>query len=288
MFNNGILGRGPAWKDSILNETSFDAPPQDEAPNRQGDMTRIDFIMDHLKKVGREKYHHHMAEFEKFLDSARQQYKDQQGVRARLYVDPALKAPWFEAKERAQLFSDRLKNDLPKRELEVIRKHVKSVREKHREYLRRMAKEKSQNGRSSTSPRKDKSSSNMPLEQPQNRLRELSFCFSEMLKEENFIFLSPEDVKRCSASYGNGYVILLTSSEAYDKSYPAYILETRSQEYDSQYPKFPFDVAMRELCMIKAQSSGSFKVLESSFYSSFTMTGAIKAFRPADCPPYTY
>ena len=75
-------------------------------------------------------------------------------------------------------------------------------------------------------------------------------------------------------------------------SNPAYVLETEHQEKrsidGSRLSRFPFDIAMRELGIIKAQASGSSRVVTSRFYSTFNVTGAIKAFRPADSPAYTY
>ena len=163
--------------------------------------------MDHLKEAGRKKYHHHMAEFEKFLTSARQQYKSRYDVPgAGLYIDPALNAPWLQAMDRAKVLADRDKNYRLKRELDIIRNHVEAIREKHREYLRQERKGKARNGRYSASPRKDNVSfTEMPLEQRQNLLRELSLSFSEMSEDAEFIILSPEEVKRCRASYGKEY-----------------------------------------------------------------------------------
>ena len=205
-------GRGPAWKDSVLLEMSSNVSPQDEPPRRLGDMTQIKFIMDHLKEAGRRKYHHHMAEFEKFLISAREQYKSQQGITsAGLYVDPALEAPWLRAMERAQLLFDRDKNDRMKRELQVIRNHVETVREKHREYMRQEGKGKTRNGRYLTSPRKDSPSfTDKPIEQRQDIFRELSLLFTQMPEDAEFIVLSPEEVSRCRASYGKVYLVSLT------------------------------------------------------------------------------
>lgn len=70
----------------------------------------------------------------------------------------------------------------------------------------------------------------------------------------------------------------------------AYILDTTKNEkrFIDAYSKFPFSVAMRELCIIKAESLGSCKMVTSSFYSAFNVTGAIKAFRSAGCPGYSY
>ncbi|KAF8517651.1 RNA dependent RNA polymerase-domain-containing protein [Gautieria morchelliformis] len=266
----------PAWKESIL-EPFSNLPPQDEPPRRLGKMTHIKFIMDHLKEAGRKKYHHHMAEFEKFLVTARQAFKAQHGITsAASFVDPELEAPWLQAVKRAGRLIEIDKNDRMKRELEIIRRHVEAVREKHREYMRQEVKGtgKGRTGRSLTSPRKDSPTfTEKPIEQRQNILRELSLSFSQMPADAEFIVLSPEEVKRCRASY-------------------AYVLETEHQEKrftdSSRFSRFPFDVAMRDLCHIKAQSAGSWKTVNSGFYSTFNMTGAIKAFRSADCPAYTY
>ena len=160
--------------------------------------------MDHLKEEGRKKYDHHMAEFQKFLTSARQQYKTQMGITSPgLYVDPALEAPWLRAMERAQRLFDQDKNDRMKHELEVIRAHVQTVRDRYQELFRQDASERERSGRLSTSPRKNGSAfTNKPIEQRQNIFRDLSFSFSQMPEDCEFIVLSPEDVRRCRASYG--------------------------------------------------------------------------------------
>jgi RNA-dependent RNA polymerase len=198
-----LLGCAPPdWKESIL-ESSSNPPPQSEAPRRQGEMTGIKFIMDQLKDAGRKEYHHHMAAFEKFLIFARQAFKAQQGITSDAsYVDPALEAPWLLAWERANRLFEIDKNDRMKRELEIIRIHVEAVREKHREYLRQEGKGVGK-GRTGRSPRKNSPTfTDKPIEQRQNILRELSLSFSQMPAEAEFIVLSPEEVKRCRASYG--------------------------------------------------------------------------------------
>jgi RNA-dependent RNA polymerase len=250
--------------------------------------------MDHLKEEGRKKYHGHMAEFEKFLHSSRERYKAQQGITgAGLYVDPALEAPWEQAMKRAERLLELDGNKRLMDELGRIRNHVQTVREKHKEMMRPgESSRKERNGHSSKSPRKAKPSfTSKPIEQRQNMLREVSLLFNQMPQEDDFIVLSPADVRRCRASYGEEVrAPVQSSSQTHNLLQLAYILETNNQEkrYPDSYSRFPFDVAMRELGIIKAESLGSCKMVNSSFYSAFNVTGAIKAFRSTDCPAYTY
>lgn len=201
-----LVGPGPAWKSSLLDENSTDhAPPQDEPPRRQGNLINIKFIMDQLKTTARKQYHHHLAEFEKLLHDSREQFKADNGIlTAGLYVDPALEAPWLNAVGRAERLSREHGNHRMKRELEMIRVHVKGIREKHRDRLRQEWR-KGRNDRLPLSPRKDSSSfTDKPIEQRQNILRDLSLAFSHGPKDVEFIALSPEEVRRCRASYGEG------------------------------------------------------------------------------------
>ncbi|KAF8581588.1 hypothetical protein K439DRAFT_1353522 [Ramaria rubella] len=251
-------GRGPAWKESLLDESSSRPPPQHEAPRRQGVMSRIKFIMDYLKDAARVEYHHHMVEFEKLLNTSRKQYKDHRKIMAAgLYVDPALEAPWLQAMERAQQLIDKDGQGRMKYELEILKTHVQSIRERHREF-----------GHHPVSLRKDNTSfTNKPIEQRQNILRELSLLFNQNPEGVKFITLSPQEVKRCRASY-----------EHQEKRFTD----------GSRYSRFPFDVAMRELGNIKAESLGSCHMVTAPFYSVFNVVAAIKAFRQADAPGYTY
>lgn len=202
--NGLLLGRRPSWKTSLLEESLSNLPPLTEPPRRLGKLKHVKFIMDRLKEEGKKQYDSHMAKFENFLSSARQQYKAQQGItRAKLYVDPALEAPWKIAMERAKRLFELDGNARMIGELDGIRDHVQIVRESHSKLLGQYRSGKERNGRSHNSPRKDISSfTNKPIQQRQNILRELSLLFNQMPQGNDFIVLSPAEVRRCRASYG--------------------------------------------------------------------------------------
>ncbi|KAF8520442.1 RNA dependent RNA polymerase-domain-containing protein, partial [Hysterangium stoloniferum] len=247
-------GRAPDWKGRAIDD-KIALPPSNEAPRRQGKLGQIKFIMDHLKEGGMRQYHGHMAKFEKFLSDAQGSFKVSKGIQSEgTYVDSALMTPWEAAQRRAQLLLDTTGQSLMKQELEVIKNHVDNMRKKYRE-------RKQGNNKVRSPLRKDNTSfTSRPIEERQDILRQLSLEFNQM-PDIAFITLSPEDTQRYKASY-------------------AYITETEEREKRyGGFSRFPFDMAMRELCKIKAASCGGHKTVTSTFYSVFNVVGAIQAFR---------
>ncbi|KAG1757697.1 RNA dependent RNA polymerase-domain-containing protein [Suillus lakei] len=90
-----------------------------------------------------------------------------------------------------------------------------------------------------------RSFSDLKIERRQDVLRSLARDFAAAPDVSSFLFFSSEEVARLKASY-------------------AYIHECSGQ--------FPFDVAMRDLAMIKARSLGPSKTVVLGFYERFVLT----------------
>lgn len=93
----------------------------------------------------------------------------------------------------------------------------------------------------------------LPIEDRQDRLRTVSKAFaSGPPLEELPTIVDNELLARCRASY-------------------AYKYDAEQQENHAVWSRFPFNVAMRELCDIKARASGIHKVVQNSFYERFKL-----------------
>jgi len=64
--------------------------------------------------------------------------------------------------------------------------------------------------------------------------------------------MSEEEIARLRASY-------------------AYVYDSKQHERGAGWSRFPWDVAMRELCAIKAQAVGRTKTVSEDFYARFYM-----------------
>lgn len=162
-------------------------------------------------------------------------------------LDEDLAAPYKRAVELANKWETVEKNDRMKRELKELEQHVAKSYSDHR-------------GEVSNSPRKGKGSptkgksasfTDLPIEIRQDRIRKLSREFASFPKPNQFM-MADEEVARIRASY-------------------AYVYDFEQRKYHFTYfTRFPFDVAMRELCGIKARN-GRYKAVSCEFYDQFKM-----------------
>ncbi|KAG2159731.1 RNA dependent RNA polymerase-domain-containing protein [Suillus bovinus] len=113
---------------------------------------------------------------------------------------------------------------------------------KIREHVEKMREEHRKNVR--------RSFTGLKIERRQDVLRSLARDFSAAPDVSSFLFFSSEEVARLKASY-------------------AYV-----QESQNTAGQFPWDVAMRELGMIKARSLGPSKTVALGFYERFVLTRA--------------
>lgn len=162
-------------------------------------------------------------------------------------LDEDLAAPYKKAVELAERWETEEKTNRMKRELEMLESHVKKVYDKHRAQL-------------SLSPRKGKGSpskggssfSDLPIEIRQDKIRKVSKQFASFPAPNQFL-MADEEVARIRASY-------------------AYFYDFEKKKYCGiqNYTRFPWDVAMRELCGIKARTA-RYKPVSAEFYDQFKM-----------------
>lgn len=146
-------------------------------------------------------------------------------------LDEHLVAPWLDVEERA---SD---NPLMQVELEAIKNHVRGLRAEHRKLVTPQ-----HNGTTFTSKK---------IEDRQDHLRSMSKKFHE--KPEGLRQFSAVEARRLKASY-------------------AYIHDAEEMKTAKEkWTRFPWDVAMRDLCMIKSQALGPAKMLTASMYELMTI-----------------
>jgi len=156
--------------------------------------------------------------------------------------------------QRAVLLSERYKNeagmDRMEKDLAMIREHVAKVHQNHR-------KEMSGLGSSPKKPRTPAKKNSrdtrllfteQPIEDRQDTIRQLSRAFASE-PAPGALLMHEEEIARVRASY-------------------AYIYDRTNKPYGT---RFPWDVAMRELCAIKAQATGRHKTVGPDFYAHFNM-----------------
>ncbi|KAJ7047282.1 RNA dependent RNA polymerase-domain-containing protein [Mycena alexandri] len=121
----------------------------------------------------------------------------------------------------------------PESDVDRIRNHVEAIFDKHKSKI-------------------DGKFSKLPIERRQDVLRELSRDFAT---DPSGLSMSKEEAARIKASY-------------------AYWSDSDKRLYwGVKWSRFPWDVAFRELCLIKTQATGTFKPVNSEFYERFTMKG---------------
>jgi hypothetical protein len=150
-------------------------------------------------------------------------------------VDPDLTAPWLAAEEFAVKYKqDHQGVDHPlwTFQRQLIQDHVHTVAKRYKESIR-------------------SNFTSLRIENRQDILRKLAMEFvsgptpSEM-------YMGADEIARLRASY-------------------AYLYDSNEHKYTSKWTRFPWDVAMRELCAIKARALGPFKVVTLEYYERFVI-----------------
>lgn len=191
------------------------------------------FIMDELHKHADTKSKHWMVQLDDlFINN-----------RGPVRLDNELAAPWYDALAMANRWKVQENNDRMLSDLEKIRKHVEAVYVAHRGEM--------------TSPRKpgkpDRSGfTSMSTVSRQDTMRNLSKRFAASPSPDDLL-MSKDEIARVRASYA--YV---------------YDWEQRKERLPG-FTRFPWDMAMRELCAIKARATGRWKTTAGDFYDHFNM-----------------
>jgi hypothetical protein len=226
-----FLRRTPYWK-----ETKEDAEKVQMRQSNETNPLRPSslgpFIMDTVHRQAKKQGDQKRAEVEKLFPNKA------------LSTDPHLTAPWLAAVSKAA-WATREKFVKIEEDLEVIRNHVKSVCANHRT---RMQTAVEKNGQ--TKKGKGSGFTDLPIEVRQDVLRASAKEFaSRPLPEE--IFFSEQEIATLRASY-------------------AYIYDAEENK-GKGWSRFPWDVAMRELCTIKARALGPTKTVTEDFYGRYYM-----------------
>lgn len=245
--------RPPRWKETLSQERDHEKSKNfDSHPGRE---IPSSFIMDMLKEHGRKQYDAHFKRFEDFLRKSQEQFKLAKGERnsSCFYVDPALTRPADEFRKRAKVLSESYNNHLMLEEIQSLENHVLQRFEEYKELLRKYS--QTESTRNSKQER-------------QGEWRKLSLSFSRNPK--NLFTISEDEAEIFKASF-------------------AYELDSEHERRNIKCAKFPFDMAMRNICLIKARSLGLYKVVSQSFYQFFEMSNVIDILQPSqDAGGYIY
>lgn len=231
--------RPPTWKETEEDRERHVMHGKNETNlKRPSSLGR--FIMDDL---------HSQAEAEGNVWLARIEKKFE--IKNRIKVDDDLTAPWLKFLQRSKRWISEENNTLLSGELEQIRKHVEAIYLEHRAELNASPRKQT----NQYSPKKDKASfTDLPIEVRQDKFRALSRKFASFPRPDTFLALSEWDIAAARASYAYWY----------DH-------EQRKQSISNNWTRFPWDVAMRELCTIKARAGGRHKAVAGEFYDHFNM-----------------
>lgn len=142
-------------------------------------------------------------------------------------ADEELTAPWNEARVIAERSQNRDRHE----DLNAIKMHVQSVYKKHDDQVRR--------GFAFT---------DLPIEVRQDELRALSKEFAAKPSPEDLVTTTGMEAAMIKASY-------------------AYLYDSEQRAgAGTKWTRFPWNMAMRELCAIKARAGGRWKALNGDFY----------------------
>lgn len=158
--------------------------------------------------------------------------------------DPALMEPWLTARQISQQVILLDRSSRVHFSLEKIEAHVRTMYDKHRGEFR-------QGIPVSPSKRKDKGAAftELPIETRQDKIRSLSREFAEKPTCDE-VYMDKHTIARLRASC-------------------AYWHDSRMSRRG--WSRFPWDVATRDLCAIKAESLGPSKTVTMDFYERFSL-----------------
>ncbi|KIM46105.1 hypothetical protein M413DRAFT_16853 [Hebeloma cylindrosporum] len=226
--------RPPRWKET---EEERERNEQTNEPNIKRPQELGKFIMDELLKQAE-------VEGKRWLARLDDEFK----VGGLCKLDKDLAAPWYAALELGERWQAEESNGRFLADLDSLRRHIADL---YNEYRTEMNSPRKQSRMSPS--KKDKPFTSLPIEVRQDKIRKLSKQFASYPRSGHFLMLD-EDVARVRASCA--YV---------------YDYEQRKSYSSNNYSRFPWDLAMRELCAIKARANGRPKTVDGDFYDHFNM-----------------
>lgn len=233
--------RPPAWKESKEEAEKFQQSVDNRSnPTRPPTLTK--FIMDEI-----------MAQANRESDTLKGEmedvFKDTGGVKP----DPDLIVPWKDVNERIEKGKAAGKDmALLEAALDTIQCHVKMAYGHYKEQKQQAVNDNAKAARTKMYNSSKTEFTNIPIAIRQDALRAASKEFAAKPSSDEIFILSQEEIARLRASY-------------------AYLHD--SEQGRRGWSRFPWDVAMRELCAIKARAvgQGQTKTVSQDFYSRFTM-----------------
>jgi hypothetical protein len=223
--------RPPRWKET---EEERERNEQTNEPNIKRPQELGKFIMDDLHKQAD-------VEGNRWLTRLDDEFK----AGGLCKLDKDLAAPWNDALELGEKWKAEESNGRFLADLDSLHRHVASLYSDYRTEMNSPRKQ------SRMSPSKKEKP--FPIEVRQDKVRKLSKQFASYPPAGHFLMLE-EDISRIRASCA--YV---------------YDYEQRKSYSSNNYSRFPWDLAMRELCAIKARATGRFKTVAGDFYDHFNM-----------------
>jgi len=230
----------PDWKDETEEE---------KARRRQRNQARVQrppklgrFIMDFLYAQARDHGGKWLERINKHFENV-----------PRSTLDEDLAGPWKQAVELSERWATVEHNDRMKRDLKSLEEHVQKIYVEHRQQMTFSPRKQFK-----TSPTKSKSGSaftDLPIEVRQDKIRSLSKKFAAFPPQNQEVMMAEEEIARVLASYA--YVYDFEQRRSFSNSY--------------NFTRFPWDVALRELCGIKARANGRHRVVAGEFYDHFKM-----------------
>ncbi|RXW24663.1 hypothetical protein EST38_g1142 [Candolleomyces aberdarensis] len=235
--------RTPLWKET---DEEKESEEKSNRPHPRRPISLGRFIMDELHAEAEK-------EGDKWLSKIDKKFEDT--VNQGSCVDPDLAAPYREILDRVTEEGDGAR--LYAADLELIRKHVEMVHEKHDTTVKRpnVQRQSSRQNSPRKTPRKDKKEvafSELRIEDRQDILRSLSRKFATSPKTSE-LHMPKRHAELVKASY-------------------AYVYDCEKRQHSQvKWSRFPWDVAFRTLCDIKAQAIGNHKTVTGSFYERFNV-----------------
>lgn len=229
--------RTAKWKETKEDEDRLQQSTSNEAhPTRPSNLGK--FIMDIMQQQAKKEGDAQRAKIAHLFPKT-----------GRAIPDPDLTQPWIEAEAMAARWKMEHKIDLQEIHLAAIRQHVHRVFDAHKARMKKAVDDK---GKSKQKGKDNRCAfTDLRIEDRQDVLRASAKDFVSK-PFPNEVFMPEEEVAKLRASY-------------------AYLYDSKQHEKRAGWSRFPFDVAMRELCAIKARAVGRTKTVTEDFYARFYM-----------------
>lgn len=224
--------RPPVWKENMDDKSIVRAQEGNEA-NTTRPSHLGPSIMDLLHRIA-------SLECDRQLQAVEAKFEnpEQSGV------DTDLATPWWTAVALSERFLAETGSSRMQDDLRHISEHIQRCYIEHRASVSTVT--------TSTGSRAQPSKTsftNLTIQKRQDTLRAISHKFASAPSPSEVLL--PEEQLRClKASY-------------------AYLLDY--QERATHWTRFPWDMAFRELCLIKCRAKGNFKAITNDFYQQFSM-----------------